>query len=199
MQGNALQWIIPLIAVAVWIITHLLKAGNDQQKQRRQQQPPQGGGTPRRPAGDIDRFLEEIQRRRKDVDKKPPPVESAPPAPVIRETPRPVKPPPIPRRVEPPVVVSQRRRPPEIPQRPRQVVPPVELVVLEEVKEVTTGIAEANVAPSARAAFKAPTVSAAMAPTPGAKKLGEMLRTKEGLQAAILMNELIGPPRCKRK
>jgi hypothetical protein len=195
MQGN-LQWIIPLIALAVWIITHLLKAGSEQQqKQRRQQQ--QGGAAPaRRPAGDIDRFLEEIQRRRKK-----PPAESAPPPPVVRETPsRPVKPPPMPRRVERPPV--SRSRPPEIPRQPRQVVqPPVELVVLEEVKEVAQapGIAEANVAPSERAAYKAPTVSPVKTPTEAARTLAEILRTRDGLKTAVLLQEVMGPPRCKRR
>jgi hypothetical protein len=99
-----------------------------------------------------------------------------------------------------PVLPPPRQRPTE---RPRPVLsspPPVEVVVLEEVKpaEPAPGIAEANVAPSERAAYRAPTVSAAKAPTPGAKKLVELLRTKEGLQAAILMNEVIGQPRCKR-
>jgi hypothetical protein len=191
-QGQWVHWIIPLIAVGVWILTQLLKAGSEQQQRRKQQK----ADGPRRPGGDIDRFLEEIQRRRRDGEKKRPP-----PEPVVRETPRPVKPPPLPpmpRRVERPV----ERVPPPRPVRtsaPRQVVPPpVEVVVLEEVKEVAPAIAEANVAPAERAAFRAPTVTAVRTPTPGAKMLGDLLRTQGGLQAAILMNEVIGPPKCKR-
>ncbi len=197
MQGWG-HWVIILIGAAVWIFSHLLKAGNEQQQQQRRQQQQQGGG-PRRPGGDIDRFLQEIQRRRQGAPKSPP-AERVPPPPVVRETPRPVKPPPMPRRVErerAPVLPPPRQRPTE---RPRPLVPPVEVVVLEEVKPAVpvSGIEEAHVAPSERAAYRAPTVSAAKTPTEGAKKLVELLSTKEGLQAAILMNEVIGPPRCKR-
>src|SRR5437660_2081730 len=158
MQGHWIQWVILLIGVAVWIFTHLLKAGNEQQQQRKRQQP-QGGGAPaRRPAGDIDRFLEEIQRRRRDGNNKRAPAESVPPAPAVRETPqRPVRPPPLPRRVERPVERAPAMPPPRQrpAQRPRPVVaPPAEIVVLEEVKpsEAMAGIAESNVAPSDRAA-----------------------------------------------
>jgi hypothetical protein len=194
MQGHWIQWVILLIGVAVWIFTHLLKAGNEQQQQRKRQA--QGGNAPaRRPAGDIDRFLEEIQRRRRDGEKKRAPAESAPPAPTVRETSRPVKPPPLPRRVErpverPPLVPPPppRRRPPEPAPRPQPQVapPPVELVVMEEVREVE------------RVPNRAPTVTAGKAPTPGAKMLADLLRTRDGLQAAVLLNEVIGPPRCKR-
>jgi hypothetical protein len=192
---NWAQWVIPLLVLAVWIITNLLRAGNEYQKQQRRQQA-QGNTPGRRPTGDIDRFLEEIQRRRRDGGKKAP-VE-APSVPVVQHPPRPVKPPPLPRRAERQVRVPPlpRTRTPAS----QVVAPPIEVVVLEEVKpaEATMGIAEANVAPSERAAYRAPTVSAVKTPTPIAKALIDLLRTREGLQSAMLLQEVIGRPMCKR-
>ncbi|HXG12966.1 MAG TPA: hypothetical protein VNK04_24625, partial [Gemmataceae bacterium] len=111
MQGWEI-WLVPLIAMAVWILGSLLRGGLEERQRDNLPRPGPGGGPeggrPSRPVSDLERFLEEVHRRRQAAAEKrerespreppsssPERVESRPRP---RSVPAPVRPPPPPRR-----------------------------------------------------------------------------------------------------
>src|SRR5262245_48923245 len=87
-MGN-MEWVkiaIPLIAVAVWLLSTLARGTRDDRRPTpRPRETPAGGDAPprpRRPVSDIDRFLEEVNRRRREAGEraKPDRPEATPPA-----------------------------------------------------------------------------------------------------------------------
>lgn len=174
-------WVVPVIALAVWILLQI--RAPEAPPQRPRQQPLEGGDRPRQPSGDVGRFLEEIERLRQrsaperqeaPTVQEAVPVESAGPA--VFERP---SPPPSPRpRAEKPKVKN-----------PRPVT-----VVAQPVLDVLP------VDPPRPAA--APTVAAPWKPrraSPAAAQLTSLLQTPGSLQTAILLQEVLGRPRCRRK
>src|SRR5262245_56082520 len=92
-----LRWLIPLIALAVWVLSNLARNREEPRRPVRPQQsppagagpePPGGGPRPRRSSAEIDDFLQEVRRRRDVAERKP-----AKPATARVETLRPVEPP----------------------------------------------------------------------------------------------------------
>src|SRR5712692_1259247 len=90
-------WTIILVAVAMWFLSNLFRGGADERsKDASRLSPRRPGATRGRPAGtDIDRFLEEINRRRKqaadrEATKPPAPVPTTAARP--RQRPRPARP-----------------------------------------------------------------------------------------------------------
>src|SRR4051812_25159912 len=90
------EWIVPVVVLIVWVISTIMKSREEEPAR-----PRKAGAEPgRKPTGDIDKFLQEIDRlRRKSADEgraarpAPPPVVR--PAPAVTR----VKPAP---RIEPP-------------------------------------------------------------------------------------------------
>lgn len=189
------QWVIPLIAVAVYIISALAKP-KDEVRPRTQFPPlPQGGDPAERPSSrrtpeEIDRFLEEVRRRKKSAEqqreKKPiPPV-------IVQERPRPAPAVPVPtpkrerpRLAEPPRPQLPPARPLPAP-RPRE--PEPLPVPMAEVIEATVALQ-----PPAAAVVARPSVS------PVAQSLTGMLRNPSTLAAAIMLKEVLDRPLCKRR
>src|SRR5215475_2383265 len=97
--------IIPIIGVGVWIISTLLRGEEEAKK------PDEPGGQ-RKPqkVTDLDRFLREVQRRRKAGEREPEPSQQVEPR---REEPPPPREEPVPVvLVEAPVVVAEVVPPP---------------------------------------------------------------------------------------
>src|SRR5438270_7083007 len=70
MQWQA--WIVPVIALGVWILSHLLR-GNEQDKKAPPLDRQKGkgpGGRQKEPLTDLDRFLREVNRRRQNAEER---------------------------------------------------------------------------------------------------------------------------------
>ncbi len=103
--------IIPLIGLAVWILSTIFR-GREEQQQERTRRPGTDRGAvrpPRRPATELDRFLEEARARRKPVQT---PGEQDRPEPAFLEALPVAKPPERPRDVRPATRSAGRSRVP---------------------------------------------------------------------------------------
>lgn len=205
-----MQWevlLVPLIAMAVWIIGSLMR-GSIEEKKRNESRPASGnGGSPTsRPSrqkqpNDLQQFLEEVQRRRQTSEQQP---AEAPPEP-SRPGPEPIE-----RRPKPRPAGQQKRQPrPSAPSptrrpRPRATNEPgvVDLVVVEETRMVEAqpplAIPVAGAIVPMAVPPPAPVVSRDreknLSPS-----LVALLRTREALRNAIILREIFDPPLCKRK
>jgi hypothetical protein len=152
-----------------------------------------GGGVVRQSNTDMDRFLAEIDRlRKKTAEAPPPPANQAPAAPVVQPEKRQDRPRPrvvaesaeLPKQdlgfAAPPAppVVAPRQKPGELP------------VATVLAPPSTTGAPATRVTRFAGRARPA-------AKTPFAKNLTSLLATSQGLALAIVLQEVLGPPRCK--
>jgi hypothetical protein len=185
MGGDWIQYAIPLVVLAVWILSNLGRSA--QQRAEKQLQAPRPAPRPASPpaakGSDIDRFLEEVNQRRrrqqqeKSASVRPTPAEPARPRP--RPTP-PVKPRP---RVQEPILVTQ-------------VVLPAEPAIAVALPAAPVRSRPASLASAVIPATLAGEASARSSAT--ATPLRELLQSSEGLRVAVLMNEILGPPRCRR-
>ncbi len=64
-------WLVPVLFLVFWIVSSLLQGAEKERARMNRPRPLPGGdrppATPRRPASDIDRFLEEVNRRRRQA------------------------------------------------------------------------------------------------------------------------------------
>jgi hypothetical protein len=184
--------LIPVIAIAVWILSSLLR-GSEDDRQVNRPRAGNGGRDPeagpaRRPVNDIDRFLQEVQRRRQSEPptRTPPPPRPMPEAPVPSPRSR--------RRAVPPAEFP--------PLRPAPPPPRMEPVEVEAVVVVPAPV------PVARPAERAPRPPEPPPPPPrpapsvpvssAGGQLMALLRSPQTLQTAVLLHEILGPPRCRR-
>jgi hypothetical protein len=192
-----MQWqvLVPIIVIAIFILINVFRTNEEQPRETRRR--PMGG--PRPPRGpdqlpsEVERFLEEIERmKRRAVDEKPRAVVEEPrpePAPVpVPRVDRPQRP-----RTAPP---PRRTRPGPLRERPIDVVPvpvlppPLPPVVVEAVPlSQPVGAVGFAVQPVGA-------VSPAKA-APPVQQLRELMRTPKTLQTAVLLQEVLGPPRCR--
>ncbi|HLJ97077.1 MAG TPA: hypothetical protein VKU02_28190, partial [Gemmataceae bacterium] len=65
------EWLVPVLFFVFWIVSSLLQGAERERARMNRPRSVPGGdrppGTPRRPASDIDRFLEEVNRRRRQA------------------------------------------------------------------------------------------------------------------------------------
>jgi hypothetical protein len=180
------MFIIPVIAVGIWAIKTAIEKGAE--ANRNVPQPARPGGPRRSASSEIDRFLEEVNRRRQEQQRQsrrpapPPPsrtieveVEAQPaprPRPVYR--PRPSMPPPIRRPVPEPIVVVAE---PAIP----------EAIAVPATVSLATALI--TTAP--------PRVVRPVSPL--IQELQGMLRTPRSLRTAFVLTEVFGKPKCHRR
>ena len=176
------EW-VGILALAVgfviWLISNLAR-GNE--PPRRPGAPPAAGEpTRQRPSTtEIDRFLEEINRRRQQQQqRKPAQVEYTEPAPRPRVEERPV---PVPR---------PRPAPAPKPQRPTRTTyqPPVQAI--PTVLPVVTAVEPLTPPKPVRVIPPAPV-------SPQLKLARDLIASGQGLRTAIILNEVFGPPKSKR-
>jgi len=184
------EWVVPVIALVLWILNNLIRSADDKRARNAQRGAELENEQPaEQPKSDVDQFLEEINRMRRRTE---PPRRQEPPE-VVRAEPRPSAPP-LPVYVPTVVETPRPQRPrPRPAQRPRtQVARPVAPKPGAEILDVIP--VAAPVAP-----HKAPTVSApTRQPSPAVVQLRSMLRSPGTIQAAIVLQEVLGPPRCRR-
>jgi hypothetical protein len=196
-------WLVPLIALAVWILGSLLRGGVEEPPRNDPQ--PNGGGPvrgrpPQRPMTDLDRFLQEVHRRRQggeqhqtELPEMAPPPQRAErqPAPA-RAMPTPTRQPPRrpPRPTTPPVKRTPRGKPAEA------IV--VRLPVAEPAKQLEQVVPEVvALSPATVPTPPPPPPPPAVAGPP--PSLATLLSTPEGLRNAFILREILAPPLCKRQ
>ncbi|HEY3789247.1 MAG TPA: hypothetical protein VGL71_10345 [Urbifossiella sp.] len=208
---NVAIWLFIAIAVIVGVVSVIAQALN---KIKEAEAPPRRmparrtdrGDEPRRPEKDMDRFLAEIDRlRRKNAEKnEPDAARPRPPKalPVARQSSRGEKPKP---KVVAEIIEPQRRRvdtsamaAPPAPVAPGTLSPdghtnPDELPVATVV-----GATSATGAPSATRVTKLPTRARPTPRTNLAMNLTGLLNSGQGVAMAIILQEILGPPKSKK-
>ena len=185
MQG---WWFVPLIAIVVAVLASVFRGAEE--AKRRANQRERGSGDPRRErpqseASGIDQFLEEIRRRQAARQGSSPSSQV--------ETQRPRESPPAP----PPVV---RIEPP-----PRRRERPVVAVPVDAPNIPTLVLAEIPITPPAPLPPPPPPAAGvvpkreAAATTAVRAQLAAMLKSKTGLQAALIMREIFEGPLYRRR
>lgn len=192
------EWVVPVIAVVLWILSSVIRSPEEPPRDLRRRRLPNNrpaqGGEPARPSSEVERFLEEINRlRRRAADGQKPADETREEEPRAEPSPRPEPPP----RPQPPSLPRRPRRTPAVVVPPRRAVaqppppPPAQAVPVLDVLEVIA----APATPMAKAAQRIP----APAASPAVAQLRTLLASPQNLQTAVLLHEVLGPPRCRRR
>jgi FtsZ-interacting cell division protein ZipA len=211
-MNNPELWLLPIIVLFVWIVSSFMrntendKSGNRSQRTARGERPTRERGT-QRSATDIDRFLEEVNRRRRQAAERPPsrPEPAKAPVPVRPQPASSTRPKPGSQRPAPqarpssgrPVPTAQPVKP--VPQTTAQRIAAADAVAILEVLPA----ASAAPAPSAAEAFPATGqqrgVDAASNATAFPGQLITLLQGPQSLATAVILKEIFGQPRCRRR
>jgi hypothetical protein len=199
---NPFIWIVIIVFVLIWIVNNFLRSAQEERTANRRRLGGDGQtatqGT-RRPKTEIEQFLEEVNRRRrqKETRQSPPAEEEQQPmrTPVAARPAR--QPAAEPRRPRPATRVG-RTMPEREPQRP---VPVEDVVVVDTASRPTVG--------QNTLGQMTPVVGAPPAPAPATlvadeirvtplNELTTLLRSTEGMRVAMILQEVLAPPRCRR-
>lgn len=202
------EWLVPVLLLIFWIVSSLLQGLEKERARANRQRSLPGGDRPpgerptRRAPSDIDRFLEEVNRRRRQAterrpapgDREKPPVPKVGPATAVprpRVTTRPASRPPA---------ASVQSFPSPSGTLPRAI-PVTPVTAAAEILAVASALHEAPVQ-SPPSVVPAPAVTAVSAPgesvEPELPPFAELLRTPDNLCTAMILHEVFGPPRAKR-
>jgi hypothetical protein len=177
------KWIVPVIVVIVWVINAILKSRENEEPVR----PKRVGGAPREgknPVGDIDRFLQEIDRlRQKTAEERG----AAVPPPVVRAVPR------------------ARPVPAAVPTRPR---PSTRAPLVVEPVPVVQSVPTSQLVPMAprqgdTARTLVPSMAGRMAESytidlPRVNEALTLLRSRKSAAIALVLKEILSPPKCRQ-
>jgi hypothetical protein len=187
-------WIILVVFVLIWILNNFLRGNEDERKARG------GAGAGRSPQGrsgkasaEIDRFLEEVNRRRRQNVERRQSSPAPQPTPVV--TPQPTRP----------------TRSSSVRTTPRR--PTVGSQGMRKAEELVEAVLVAEAAPAAEPSpYDSPAYAESSAPSPpssGPKvedreqsktlvHLLSLMKSPEGLRNAVLLREVLGEPACRR-
>jgi len=200
------EWIVPVIAVVLWILSSVIRTPEEPPRDLRKRRMPGGpqrppAPQPGQPPTEVDRFLEEINalRRRAAAEEQRPgePRESQSPPPVA--PPRPMRP------------IEERRPVVKRPPRPRPTAPPPSRPVVLAPSpvmsppplagaQVALAVEVLDVLPASQASIPAiPIVAGIAKDSPAVTQLLSLLRNPATLQTAVLLQEVLGQPRCHRQ
>lgn len=189
-----MPWVIIGFIILVAVVSAVVQMLKSQQQvdAPRRERPARaggpGGGVKNSPS-DIDRFLQELDKLRKkaaDGGGKPGPVKAKPAALAAKS-----------KKVVPTVGPAKRPKlelPPAAPARSRRIDElPVAAVVppLAAPPPVTAALPSLPASPTARAARPTPA-------TPFGKNLVAILGSPQAVPLAVVLQEVLGPPKCKR-
>jgi hypothetical protein len=183
------EWLGVVLPLLVWIAHTFLRGEENERNPNRPRTPSGTERSPvprsaRRPSTDLDRFLDEVNRRRRQVAERRP-------APAAREQPPP-------RPLVPPVRRQPTPTPPR-PDRPRVVdqIPVLEVVPVSPSLQRT---ASAAVSTEEVVALSSP-ASPLLKETPPSTqpKIATFLKNVENLRMALVLREVLGPPLCRRQ
>lgn len=196
-----MQWVVVLFIIVVAVISAIAQTVKNQQEKA----PPPRRRTPNRPApardgssnpsSDMDRFLQEIEKLRKrsaeggdEPRKQPKPVKTNKTVPTVAPVKRP-------RRQESIPKVAPSKRIEELPTAtvlPVPSQPSQPAFPTAAPSPITDGMQQSGDAPSVSRAPKP------VGSTPFGKNLLAMLGNKQSLPLAFVMQEVLGPPKCKQ-
>jgi len=178
---NWTTWAIPLVAVAMWILSSLVKSQQEQARRnanrpqpRRRNLDPAEEEAERRASDRANRLLEEIRRRKQREN--PPPLKALPEAPKRTVT--------TAQRIEALDIALDARKATMSWQDPI----PAKALAAEPVPVVQVLSARTNVPPTVTS----------RRPTKVGQNLQILLKSRQTLATALLLSEVLGPPRCKR-
>jgi hypothetical protein len=200
--------IVPLIALAVWVLGTLFRGTEEKGRPRRPGEGPRG--PTRRPVTDLDRFLEEARRRREVAERRTVPGGSrgegpspeVVPVPPREQRPARASPPRVAERrpVRPREVPTARPVSPPAPRRPPEQVPEVIPVRVLEAVPVEPR-AEAPPGEAGRLALESPPPRATRdrPPSPAVAQAVALLSNPKTAAAALVLREILGEPLCRRR
>jgi hypothetical protein len=217
--------LIVVVVELVWILSSIFRGTEDDRKgQQRPPLTPRAPGasgpprTQRPPATTVDRFLEEINRRRREAAERQTPAGQIRPQVPVPGRPRSLEPRPEPPRRQPrpapAVVTPPLARPPAPGRLPAEVV--VTEVQYPQVEEIEARRPRPAVKPASSPAASPPekVVAAEVIevrprpdkaatrqtrPAPArAAQLMAMLQNRQTLRNALVLNEILAPPLCER-
>ena len=207
-MGNILLplGIIVGISILSWIFQQVQKASEEQRRQQQQQAAPPvvRRAGPKTGGSDIDRFLQEIDKLRAG-GKPPPKAAPKPPPPQPKPAPQAKKvrlgdqAAPAFKTTAAPVAAS-------VP--PRIVVPTGSRSSADDDLPVATVVGQDRSSPIHSAGVSVATIATIVRPTdagfraarsPIATKVTALLANPESAAVAVALNEILGPPKCKRR
>lgn len=202
------EWLVPVAVLFFWIVGSLIQGVEKERTRNNRPRSLPGGDRPpgerpvRRPTTDIDRFLEEVNRRRRQAAErrpipggreKPPTPSVAPLAPAAR-----------PRSPARPVSgrpAGQVKPALSSPGKILEAIPATETVVAAEILAVASALHAAPPS-STPTAETAPAVASGGGGVESAPALlpplVELLRAPDNLRTAVILHEIFGPPRSRR-
>jgi hypothetical protein len=199
---NPIVWIVIVVFVLIWIVNNFLRSAQEERERASNRRRLGEGQTPssgtRRPKTEIEQFLEEVNRRRRQKEmRQAPPAEEQPPMRTPVAT-RPVRQPSSEVRRPRPATRVGRTTPQREPQRP---IPVEEVVVVETAAR--PGVGQSVLGQMAEVVEAAPAPAPATVTGPEIKaaplnELTALLRSGEGMRVAMILHEVLGPPRCRR-
>jgi hypothetical protein len=169
------EWIVPLIVFFLWIINGLLRGSDEERRQASGRAPgrTEPGRPPRKQPTDIERFVEEVNRRRREnVERRPGTPIAAKPAPAR------------PRLQQHPIQA-----------RPIPTVQPIRQRESERQKAAEVILVAEPAVPTVR---PMPVIPVAEEQPQNLALLMNMLQTPEGLLSSVVLREVFGPPLCLR-
>jgi hypothetical protein len=214
--------LIVVVVEAVWILSSLFRGSDDNRKGIQRRALPRDGepATARqRPESNVDRFLEEINRRRREAAERQagtarpdtPPVSRPVPAPASLEAPQRRRPGSAPvivaTRPAPAVVVARQPQAEAFREKPRSQEVPLEVELDKPASPPTLAApplpvpargpsAVTSLPPVKRVTSSTQTHSRREAPL--LNQLLPLLRDRKNLPAALALNEILGPPLSRR-
>jgi hypothetical protein len=213
-MGGWELWGALIVGAAVWIIGHLLRQSAEESSRRGPIRPPNPEDRrprPNAPAGrpqsqsDLDRFLQEVARRKQAAEQQRGREEPARQGPVRRPNqPRPPSSGQPRRRAQPGtpqvIPVEPVRQRPSVDRPLETVVPVVQPARTELVPTVlpVEPLPVALPAPAARARALFPPTQRQV-PTPALQKLAAVFRSRENLRAGMILREVLDPPLAHRR
>jgi hypothetical protein len=218
-MGNLEVLVIPLIALAVYVLGSLLGGKAEPPPNRRRPLPRDREGAPGRPQGrttDLDRFLEEVQRRREQVQQKAkeakpeeftasaerPPRPTPPPPPVRKPAPRVSQARPSPRPKSPvediPVVIALEGSRPPAQVRP-VVAPTPARVEAPPVAPPAVAVALAVAPVVSQVGAKLLDTRPSVPITGTAQQVVSLLRSPQSLAVAVMLREILDAPVSLRR
>jgi hypothetical protein len=178
------EWMLPVFIVVVWIVQYVLRNREKEEPLRAARGKPGDRPANRNPGSEIDRFLQEIERMKKKSGEERPE-------------------PPKPNRAPLPKVLPVVAKPPRVrPVAPRVSVGPanaesVPVIAIERMPTSTPSAAALRPVGTLVTAPKAIARPRRLSPAlDGALRL---LRSPQSAASAIVLNEILGPPKCKRR